>query len=147
MRTFSPDLLQAYAAINVLEAAFLAASEGPLLEELGSFLVTSVKNRIRDTKENPYGLDWEEWATGTRKVRERKGNIVQGLLWDTGELLNSIQAHISPGTVAVGSPLEYARYLQEGTVHMPAREFLGFSAEDLAGIDEIIDTYLRRSML
>lgn len=146
MRTFSPDLLRAYTAINALEAAFLAASEGPLLEELASLLVSSVKNRIRDTKENPFGLDWEEWATGTRKIRERKGNALQGLLWDTGDLLNSIQSRISPGTVAVGSPLEYAQYLQEGTVHMPAREFLGFSAEDIAGIDDIIDTYLRRSM-
>lgn len=144
MKALSVELGQAYKGLDELQVKLLGGFQDALLEELGDYLVGSVLERIRDTKENPFGRDWQEWATGTRRQREKKGNAEQGLLWDSGDLLHSIRAEIRPAQVAVGSPLDYAKWLQEGTEDMPSREFLGFSNADLEAIDIITESFIAR---
>lgn len=139
------DTISAYKGLDSLERINLMGGyQDQLLEELGEHFVHIVKERIQSTKENPYGRDWQEWADGTRRQREYKGNTAQGLLWDTGDLLHSITFETGPNEVRIGSPLDYAKWLQDGTENMPAREFLGFSPDDLIAIDRIVDDYLHR---
>lgn len=144
MKALSINLKEAYKGLDELQVNLLGGYQDDLLEELGDYLVRSVSERIKDTKENPFGRDWQEWATGTRRQREKKGNVAQGLLWDSGDLLRSIKAEIRPSQVAVGSQLAYAEWLQEGTEHMPSREFLGFSNADLEAIDTITESFIAR---
>ena len=98
----------------------------PLLEEIGQLETEAAKERIRSGKVTPYGAEWEPWADSTAAYRHRKGNAGQGLLWDTGTLLDDMQYHVDGYTVEIGSPLSYSVFLQYGTYHMPARKFLGW---------------------
>ena len=120
-----------------------AAAPGPVLEIIGQSEVDNAKARITATKLNPWGGDWEAWATSTRKHRERKGNTGLGLLWDEGDLLDSIHFLVEGPSVAIGSDLDYARYLQEGTEAMPAREFLGWSPDMLPFYEQLFATYIQ----
>lgn len=42
----------------------------------------------------------------------------------TGNLRNSIRAHATEDSVTVGSDLDYAPYVEYGTIHMQAQPFL-----------------------
>ena len=99
----------------------------PFLIGIGKIEVENVKKRIEDTKLSPDGENWLPWADSTAKARERKGNAEQGLLWDRGDLLNSIHAQVDGEVLEVGSDLDFASYLQLGTEKMPARPFLGWN--------------------
>ena len=120
-----------------------AAMPTPVFEIIGQSEVDDARARITATKMNPWGGDWESWADSTRKYRERKGNAGLGLLWDEGSLLDSIHFAVEGPSVAIGSDLDYARYLQEGTENMPAREFLGWSPDMLPFYEQLFATYIK----
>lgn len=85
------------------------------------------RERITRTKVNPDGKPWAMWAASTSKSRARKGNTARGLLYDSGNLLNSINWTANQNEFAIGTNEEYAEYIQEGTPNMPSHEFLGFN--------------------
>lgn len=114
-----------------------ASNPLPVLTRIGASEVENVRARIKQSKLSPWGDNWAPWATSTAKERARKGNAEQGLLWDTGDLLDSINAVANiygpgHGTLDVGSDLDYAGYLQDGTEKMPARPYLGWNEATLA---------------
>ena len=104
----------------------------PVLGRIGASEVENVRERIQSEKDSPWGNPWEPWATSTAKSRRLKGNDALGLLFDEGDLFRSIRAetHVygtGHGTLDIGSDLDYALYLQDGTEYMPARPFLGWN--------------------
>ena len=103
------------------------ASKDKLLENIGQFLVTSTRTRIRTTKTSPDGTAWAPWAPSTAAARLKTGGT---LLYQTGALFNSIKATTDDEFVYVSSELPYAPSLQHGTPKMPARPYLGFSESD-----------------
>lgn len=114
-----------------------AANPLPVLTRIGASEVENVKARIKSTKTSPFGDAWAPWRPGTAKERQRKGNASQGLLWDTGDLLDSIRAVANVygpghGTLDVGSDMSYAGFLQDGTRKMVAREYLGWNEATFA---------------
>ena len=121
-----------------------------MLREIGDIIVEDIKNRIVRTKQEPENeapwAPWAPWAPSTAKGRERKGNAALGLLFDSGNLLNSIKAQIvgSHNTLQIGTNVPYAKYLQEGTEKMPARPFLGISKRAQQGIDQAIKLYMEK---
>ena len=118
----------------------------PVLAMIGKLEVENVKARIQQSKLNPWGGDWAPWAAWTAEDRAKKGNAEQGLLWDTGALLDSIHFSVdslrSMSFVDIGSDLYYALDLQEGTAIMPAREFLGWNDEDALFYERILYNYI-----
>ena len=120
-----------------------AAMPTPVFELIGQSEVDNARARITESKAGPLGADWDAWADSTRKYRERKGNAGLGLLWDEGDLLDSIHFAVEGPSVAIGSDLDYARYLQEGTEAMPAREFLGWSPDMLPFYEQLFATYIQ----
>lgn len=114
-----------------------------LLAEIGEKEVGRVRERIMESKIDPLGAAWEPWATSTREARERKGNEGQGLLFDTGQLLDSIHFSLSEREVAIGTSVDYATYLQQGTFRMPEREFLGWTPESVDQYELYILNYLQ----
>jgi len=103
----------------------------PVLARIGASEVENVRERIQSEKDSPWGDPWEPWAPSTAQHRRHKGNDALGLLFDEGDLLRSIRAETHlygpHGTLDIGSDLDYALYLQDGTEYMPARPFLGWN--------------------
>ncbi len=93
-------------------------------------------------KRSPDGGQWAPWATRTAASRGRKGNAAQGLLWDSGTLLASIQMQARDGLVSIGTDTAYAQYLQGGTGNMPAREFLGWTERDTKAAERMVLDYI-----
>lgn len=119
-----------------------------MLREIGDIIVEDIKNRIVKTKQSPENeAPWAPWAPSTAKARERKGNAALGLLFDSGNLLNSITAQIvgSHNTLQIGTNVHYATYLHNGTPKMPARPFMGISKRAQQGINEAIKMYMEKS--
>ena len=117
----------------------------PALDEIGKSLVRSTQRRITETKESPAGVPWAQWSTSTMLARMRKGTAARGILYDSGNLLNSIQYQIVGKTVQVGvnqAQAPYGIYLQQGTRNMPARPFIGLSPVD----QQVINSILRRHL-
>lgn len=121
--TMTIDLGQALAALNRL--AMLNMS--PWMESVGKQAHAAVQSRIQQSKQDPEHQPWSPWMPSTEKHRTRKGNAGQGLLWDEGLLLHSVKFSADSGGVAVGTDVPYAGYLQDGTEHMAARPFIGWS--------------------
>lgn len=124
----------------VRSAAQRVADRQTLGEEIGEMLVSSVLSRFQKGQ----GPDGEEWT----QLKVRKG---QPLL-DTARLRSSVGYEASAEAVAVGTNVVYGAIHQFGgqagrgrAVTIPARPFLGFSAEDLAEAQEIIKDYLAAS--
>ena len=104
---------------------------GTLLVAIGERETELARQRIEEIKSNPFDVAWLPWAESTERQRARKGTLALGLLYDTGELLDSIHFETEANTVAIGSDVEYAIYLQDGTSRMPERSFLGWTPESL----------------
>lgn len=104
--------------------------------EIGSILENSISDRIRRTKQDPDGNDW----AGT-KLPKPRSQILIGL-GAQGGMLSGITHIASKNSVIVGSDKHYAVYHQLGTRKMPARSFLGISAQDYRDIDELLSDWL-----
>lgn len=64
---------------------------------------------------------------------------------DTGNLRNSITHTVDENTAYIGTNVEYAPYVHEGTDHMPPRRFLKNALMDnLEEYKEILTEYLIR---
>ena len=118
----------------------------PALEEIGKNLKQSTQARIRDTKLSPSGRPFAPWSFRTLVARQKDGTVNGGILYRTGKLFNSIQYQVSGQQVEVGadSSAPYARYLQYGTMKMPARPFVGFSDQDIEMIRKVLQQHLRK---
>lgn len=119
-----------------------ASDMTPLMDEIGAMLVASTQDRF----EKGVDPDGNAWAPSIR-VLEAQGNAQT--LVDSGRLMTSV-THI-PGNdeVEVGSNVVYAAIHQAGgqagrglAVTIPARPYLGISAEDEHEIGNLIDDYL-----
>lgn len=118
----------------------------PALEEIGKGLQQSTKDRIRTTKLSPDGKPFAPWSFSTLKARQKEGTAAAGILFRTGKLHESIQYQVVNNQVQVGadSSAPYAKYLQFGTMKMPARPFIGFSQQDLEMIRKILRNHIRK---
>lgn len=129
--TMTIDLASALAGLNRL--AMLNMS--PWLQGVGKKAQQSVQQRIQQVKQDPDNAPWSPWRPSTEKYRTHKGNAGQGLLWDEGTLLNSIQMQADSGGVSIGTAVGYAGFLQDGTERMAARPFLGWSDGDVTEME------------
>jgi len=104
-----------------------------------------IQERIRTTKQDPDGHDWAPWRPFTKAKREAQGNAGQGLLWDTGELLQS-PTYLTPfgAELEIGTDVDYAKVQQEGIEgHMAARPFIGWSEADQVWLETSLVEHLQ----
>lgn len=126
MMTISAD--QAIADIGLIAARL--ADTAPVLAKIGNVQRIEIQDRLIHGKQGPEDERWASWAPMTRAERTKKGNVPQGLLWDTGALINSIQSQPSLASVLIGSDAPYASELQFGRAGhqaMDGRPFIGWS--------------------
>jgi phage gpG-like protein len=132
----------------------------PLMTNIGGLLEKSTRERIEETKTSPDGAAWPPNRAGT------------STLLDTGKHLRDSIAFISAADqVEVGSSWEFAHVHQEGAVitpkngsalkfwiasggftqfvmakrvTIPARPFVGLSAEDADKVDRVATDFLSK---
>lgn len=120
----------------------------PLLDIIGKLLKASTEKRITTTKLDPQGRAWKPWSFATFLARSKKGNAGRGLLYDSGNLARNISYTVQGQQVLVGvnaGAAPYARFLQSGTPNMPARPFVGISADDNQAIRLAVQQYLTKN--
>jgi phage virion morphogenesis protein len=115
-----------------------------LCEELGEMLANSSRQRFKD-EQGPGGEDWKK----SRRAQAQGGQTLS----DKGLLKNSIGYEASESTVAVGTNDVRAAVHNFGgktgrglKVKMPARPFIGISAEDQAEAKGIIQDDMHRRL-
>lgn len=141
MMTFNDGGVIAY--MNGMLARMAAMR--PVMAEIGREQRNEIQDRILHGKQGPEGEYWAAWAPFTRHEREHKGNTSQGLLWDSGKLVNSIMADASNAGVIIGTSVPYAADLQYGTSGqraMAERPFIGWSAEGKQVAEHFVVRYL-----
>ena len=141
----SDQLPQLAANLHALENK-LGGDLTPLMDAVGFFLENSTRERF-ETKRDPEGISWEQIKPATVARKQHKnGSIRGGILVDHGDLRKSITYHASTQSVAVGTDRQYGQYHQTGTVHLPARRFLGLSEADKDGVNDIIRQFLEDAL-
>jgi phage virion morphogenesis protein len=115
-----------------------------LLGELGAVLESQTKRRITDEKEGPDGASWADWSEGYAAKRHSG----QSLLESEGHLEGEITHNVtSDSEVEVGTNLVYAATHQFGSDdgrNIPARPYLGLSADNEAELLDVADRFLDR---
>lgn len=134
------DISQAVGELNLILARTAALE--PFMQAVGQFEASKAIHRILELKQDPDDASWAPWRESTRTSREKKGNVGQGLLWDTGTLLHSFEIEAGMDDVVIGTPTEYAGYLQSGTGRMEARPFLGWDERDYPAIEAMLIAHL-----
>lgn len=112
-----------------------------LLDLLGSELESQTRRRLTEEKTAPDGSEWDEWSESYAARRPAKG----GLLELEGNLVDSITYQVGHDAVTVGSNLIYAARQQdgdEGDSGIPARPYLGVSADNLEDLGELVVKFL-----
>lgn len=131
---------------EVLGAAFarllrLGRDPRALLDEVGGAMVASTEQRFV-TEEDPEGNPWP--ALDPDYARRRRGGAAHILRRDL-HLFDSLSHRVGTGEVAWGVNRVYARIHQfggeagrGGAAEIPARPYLGVSAEDRREIERIV---------
>lgn len=149
------------AALTRLSAAL--SDMTPVMQEIGEIMIDSTKQRF------PQGIapDGSRWAPKSQTTLNRYGARssnridIRPLFGPSGALSSQIFYEAAPDSVAWGSPMIYAAPQQFGAAqgafgrtsrngpipwgNIPARPFLGVSAEDQTNILDAIAEALTRS--
>jgi len=151
---FKMDLSGLQATVGAAMAHVQARQE--LMEQIGEQLVSSTQQRFEDGQ----GPDGEDWEPSIRAKEDGGQTLV-----DTARLKNSIGYEASPNLVAVGTNVEYAsthqfgaeiraknaphlrfqvggRWARKKSVTIPARPFIGISAQDIEDTRQTVQTWL-----
>jgi len=122
----------------------------PVLKAIGETLTESTKERFV-TSTAPDGSPWKPNAPATIAAwlahHSAKGGWTAGekkpLIGETRMLSMTITYQVpNPFTVMIGSPMDYAATQQMGRGRIPARRFLGVSADDAADIVDMMVQFL-----
>lgn len=124
--TLTPELLKQVKKYKNLDTVF---------KKIGQFEMRQTRRRIRITKESPDKVAWKGWAPGTIKARWNKGNLSQGLLYDTKTMHDLFVLTHSNNHMSLKAGVDYAKFLQDGTENMDARPFMGWSEVSLEFIE------------
>jgi len=131
------DIAPVVAALNRLTLGHEA-----WLAVVGEHEKAQIEQRIRSSKTDPTGHPWAPWQPSTEWKRHHKGNAAQGLLWDEGQLLGSVRHELHFDEVQIGTDVAHGPHLQEGTRHMVAREYVGWSDADMAWLGDSLIAHL-----
>lgn len=122
----------------------------PLMEDIGEYLVRSTKKRFADGE----APDGTLWAANSAVTLARKTDT-RPLFGTSGMLNQQIFHEAGADFVEVGSNRVQAAMMQYGGTkaqfphlwgNIPARPFLGLSAEDEVNVVDIVEEYLTQAV-
>lgn len=119
-----------------------------LLEQLAGVAESQTRRRISEEQQSPDGEPWQAWSADYAATRHGGQSLLQG----EGDLVDSITSEIEGDEALIGSNLVYAAIHQHGgtpdmapgPAGIPAREYLGFSQDNLDEIEAVADRWLDR---
>lgn len=138
------DLTDALEGLRTI--ASRTADMSPFMAMIGDYQKEAAQVRITETKSSPDDNPWAPWSNQRRQERIAKGNADLGLLLDTGTLLNLIHSVSTPYGVEIGTGLDYAADLQNGTRNMPARPFLGWTPGEMATTEQMAALFIEKGV-
>ena len=106
--------------------------------EIGALIEDQTKLRIADEKTTPDGAPWAPWSEGYAATRKPNHSLL--VAEGNPGLLDSIQNHTTGLEAVVGTNLIYGAAHQFGSENgtLPARSYLGLSADNRAAIEELV---------
>lgn len=112
----------------------------PLLMTIGEELVESAKERIEDEVD----VQGKEFVLKPSTIMQKQRLGYTKKMQRTTDLKNSINYQIVPGSLEIGTDVEYADYLQnpKDETQRSKKEFIGISDEDEEIIESTIENYL-----
>ena len=121
-----------------------------LLEQLAGVAESQTRKRINEEQQSPAGEPWQAWSADYAATRHGGQSLLQG----EGELVDSITSEIEGDEALIGSNLVYAAIHQHGgtpdmapgPAGIPAREYLGFSQDNLDEIEAVADRWLDKHL-
>ncbi len=135
----------------------------PVYEDIGEYMIEATRERFR-TGTAPDGTKWapKSEATLARYKRLGYGTLGKPLIGPLRALSTQILKFVSRDGVVIGSALIYSRVMQDGAAkgafgndarghpipwgRIPARQWLGISAQDATNIVEIVEEHLGRPL-
>ncbi len=136
--------------VNVDDAAVQAAFRRlqqradnlePVFADIAEMLLESTKQRF-DDKQSPDGTLWAALAPKTIRRKKKPGSSI---LVESGMLIDQLVTESDGHHAAIGSNMIYAATHQFGAEerNIPARPFLGLSAQDEADIASLLLAWLQ----
>lgn len=121
-----------------------------LLEQLAGVAENQTRRRISEEQQSPDGEPWQAWSANYAATRHGGQSLLQG----EGDLVDSITSEIEGDEALIGSNLIYAAIHQHGgtpdmapgPAGIPAREYLGFSQDNLDEIESVADRWLDKHL-
>lgn len=121
-----------------------------LLEQLAGVAESQTRKRINEEQQSPAGEPWQAWSADYAATRHGGQSLLQG----EGDLVDSITSEIEGDEALIGSNLVYAAIHQHGgtpdmapgPAGIPAREYLGFSQDNLDEIEAVADRWLDKHL-
>lgn len=121
-----------------------------LLEQLAGVAESQTRKRINEEQQSPDGEPWQAWSADYAATRHGGQSLLQG----EGNLVDSITSEIEGDEALIGSNLVYAAIHQHGgtpdmapgPAGIPAREYLGFSQDNLDEIEAVADRWLDKHL-
>ena len=131
-------------ALNAQLARLSALDLDGLTADLALQGESQTRRRISEEKAEPDGAAWPEWSD--RYAATRHGG--QSLLEGEGHLIGSLESGADADTAWWGSDMVYAATHQFGDAarNIPARPWLGISAQNKRGLADLIDRFLREAL-
>jgi phage virion morphogenesis protein len=111
-----------------------------LLDQIGGELEAQTRERLSETKTAPDGEKWASWSP----AYAAKAKPGAKLLEREGTLLDSIAFEVGNDAVTVGSNMVYAATHQFGRGNIPARPFLGVSAQNIEDIGDLVMAFIAK---
>ncbi len=136
------DTRELEAVLNRLQSWANRASLSGLYASIGAEVESQTRRRIEDERTAPDGTPWADWSP--RYAATRHGN--HSLLQNEGHLVDSITHLVTGNSVEVGTNLVYGATHQVGRGGIPARPFLGLSAENTADVLNVMDDWVTQQL-
>lgn len=117
-----------------LLARLAGADLNRMVNDIAGVVESQTRRRLELEKTGPDGGAWAPWSEAYADSRHSG----HSLLIDTQGMLDSIESGSSGLEAKVGVYVNHAGFLQFGTDKMPARPYLGLSADNRAEIEQLV---------
>lgn len=133
--------------------AFAAAPPRDMFAEFGEHLLNSTRDRAK-LQVSPDGVSWAELSEDYKAYKDKKRPGVTKLKFDMHMLGDQLSYQIGDGFVEIGTNAVYGAIHQwggtagmaPGPAAIPARPWLGASADDTTALAEILGEYLQEAI-
>ncbi|HEY0328820.1 MAG TPA: phage virion morphogenesis protein [Rhodopseudomonas sp.] len=148
------DLTSALAALTNLDQL----DTEPLMSDIGARLEFSTRERIQSTKTAPDGTPWPANIAGTSILMATGDHLLGSIAWTASATETEVgshweHAHVHQDGMTISAKnAKYLSFMVGGhlvhrkSVTIPARPFVGMSAEDATKVDQLATRFVAKHL-